>query len=383
MTNSSEHDQAFKPESWDEFCDQLKQLGQTIVANSPDQGLDQTEGFRYLARLTQNALGRFTERPNPLRPAINYGSPRIGGDNPDFIYGSIAVRGGQRYRIRGNRRDAFNIGFGSYYGGLGSGKGLQCSGYVFLNDLAVGDNGDFELTISQEPIEGNWLPMLEASNSILIRQTVLNRGQDRAAELQVELVEGNSHEPVEMNSQDSSKLAPLTAAEFEKSLQFAGLFVGGVVGQFLGWTDSFKTRPNEIHPIDPKLLQFANGDPSTRYHNGYFELCKDEVLLIELDPPDCEYWNIQLANYWLESLDYLDYQTHFNHANAAVDDDGKVRLAISQRNPGVENWMDTAGHSRGCIAMRWIKADQESLARTKLVSYQQLQESSAKDLLAS
>ena len=56
----------FDPASWDAFCDSLKVAGQTILSNSPDTGLDQTEGYRYLARITQQALARFIERPNPL-----------------------------------------------------------------------------------------------------------------------------------------------------------------------------------------------------------------------------------------------------------------------------------------------------------------------------
>ena len=88
-----------------------------------------------------------------------------------------------------------------------------------------------------------------------------------------------------------------------------------------------------------------------------------------LDPPPSEYWNLQITNHWLESLDYLDYRTHYNHANAQVDDDGKVRLYIAQTDPGVANWIDTAGHCRGCISMRWIKAEEDRNAATRLVKF--------------
>ena len=348
----------FDPAEWDAFCDGLKKTGQQIMAHTPDNGLDQTEGFRYLARLTQHALGRFVERGNPLAPQFDYNAPRIGGDNPDFVYASASIRGGHRYCIRGRREQAFNIGFGSYYGGLGSGQGLQCSGYVFLNDLQVEDDGSFEIVVSEQEQPGNWLPVTAQSNAILIRQTVLDRRHDNPADLSIELLESDvTIEP----------LPPLTVEAFSQSLQLAGLFVGGVVGQFLGWSNDFKQRPNQLQPINPELLKFAQGDPSTRYHNGYFELADDEALVIELDPPACEYWNLQLANHWLESLDFLEYNTHINQFSAVLSDDGKVRAVVAKHDPGVANWLNTAGHQRGCLSMRWVKAEQQSIARTQVV----------------
>ena len=117
-------DKLFDDSSWNAFCDQLRDAGRQILQNAPDDNLDRVEGFRYLARLTSHALGQFTERPNPLRPEFDYRAPRIGGDNPDFLYGSCSITGAREYVIRGNRQQAFNVGFGSYYGGLGAALGL-------------------------------------------------------------------------------------------------------------------------------------------------------------------------------------------------------------------------------------------------------------------
>jgi len=354
----------FDNSSWNAFCDQLRDAGEQILANAPDSELDRVEGFRYLARLTSHALGRFSERPNPARPEISYNAPRIGGDNPDFLYGSCTIRGEHDYVLRGNREQAYNVGIGSYYGGLGSGKGLLCSGYLLLNDLEVDAQGNFEIQVSREEKAGNWLPLLQESNAILIRQTVLDRAGDTPANLTIQCLAGEAA---------VTALEPLQAEAFEKSLQLAGLFVGGVVGQFLHWTNTFKAASNEIHPLDPSLLAFAQGDPNTSYNNGYFELAAGEVLEVELAPPACDYWNLQITNHWLESLDYLDYRTHYNHGNARVDSDGKVRLYIARTDPGRPNWIDTAGHDRGCIALRWIKAEGEAGVKTRLTTLEALQ----------
>jgi len=355
MDNNS----AFDEKSWDEFCSNLQQAGQQILNNTPDDDLDKAEGYRYLARLTHSALGRFIESPQPLRPSFSYNSPKIGGDNPDYLYGSATISGQYDYIIRGKVNDAFNVGIGSYYGGLGAGKGLLCSGYLILSDLKKDKEGNFEIVVSKTEQGDNWLPLVAESNSLLVRQTVLDRLTDQPADLSIELLN--------IESIDIKPPQPLNGKKFEKSLQTAGMFVGGVVGQFINWTNTFKQNPNQILSTDPKLLEFAEGDPNTLYYNGYFDLAEGEALEVTLDPPVCEYWNLQVANYWLESLDYMDYNTNFNHSNAKKDTDGKVRIIISKSDPGAQNWIDTAGHDRGCISMRWIKAERDSQPETRLI----------------
>ena len=37
--------------------------------------------------------------------------------------------------------------------------------------------------------------------------------------------------------------------------------------------------------------------------------------------------------------------------------DGSVRFVIAHRDPGVPNWLDTAGHQRGTVGVRWVGPD--------------------------
>ena len=61
----------------------------------------------------------------------------------------------------------------------------------------------------------------------------------------------------------------------------------------------------------------------------------------------------QLANPWMESLDYASHQASLNHRTAHADADGRVRCVISLRDPGVHNWLDTAGWNGGSLCARW------------------------------
>ena len=89
--------------------------------------------------------------------------------------------------------------------------------------------------------------------------------------------------------------------------------------------------------------------------------------MIELVPPDCDYWNLQIGNHWLESFDYMHHDTHVNHESAVAGPDGTVRIVVAHRDPGVPNWLDTAGHTRGALALRWVGASEIPEPATRVV----------------
>jgi hypothetical protein len=343
--------------AWRDFCRALERAGEAVIGAAPDDAFDRAEGLRYVSRLATHALVSCVERSDPAAPVLSESSPKIGGDNPDYVYGGATLSGRYAYRLRGRRGDEVRLGIGTYYGALGTPQGLQCSGYLTSEALSVDPDGRFEIHIScDEPAAaGNWLPMRPETNQLTIRQTLLRRREQQPARFELSRLDAGPGPQ------------PLEAERFAGQLGRAGGMVEGIVRQFLGWTAAFAARPNEIHPIDPALLAFASGDPATRYSNGYFELGPDEALVIDLDPPACDYWNLQVANHWLESLDFMHHTTHYNHDTVTANADGSVRLVVAREDPGVANWIDTAGHARGCIAMRFVGADRDEIARTRVV----------------
>ena len=111
----------------------------------------------------------------------------------------------------------------------------------------------------------------------------------------------------------------------------------------------------------------AGGDPKIAYYHSFFELEDDEALVVNLYPPECDYWNIQVSNYWLESLDYRYYQIHLNLHTAIYRDDGSVQVVISKRDPGVPNWLNTTGHNVGTMCVRWLGAKEHPTPEVQLV----------------
>jgi hypothetical protein len=344
-TENEVHERLASGEAWNDFCDRLKQAGELIQTAAPDDDFDRAEGYRYLARLTHHFLRSSLDEADPAKAILSTTSPKIGLDNPDYVYAGARLSPDYTYRLTGSLNDVALLGIGVFSGALGTPAGLVRDGYITTNELEVED-GRFELLLSRTPQEGNWLPLGEKSNALNIRQTVLRRREQKPASL--ELARVDSGDPP----------APLEPASLVQTLDRVSQTVPGIVTQFIGWSQSFQDHPFEIREIDPKFLAVAQGDPNTTYHYSYWELEDDEVYTVVLEPPArFDYWNLQIGNHWLESFDYLHYDTHVNHETAVVEDDGRVRIHISAKDPGRPNWLDTAGHRRGALALRWVGAD--------------------------
>ena len=331
---------------WDEFCERMKATGHKVLAAAPDDPLDRAEGLRYVARLARGFLRDLVADAQPARvPFVPGEWLKIGLDNPDYVYFSAKLDTGGCYVLRGELADAARIGFGIYSGALGTPTGLVCDGYLDSEALSLDERGRFEIPIGRDEEPGKGLRMGPATNALNARITLLRRAEQRLPELEL------------VRLDPAAKPPPLDPAAFSRGLDRVGLVLDGTVGQFLNWTKAFHAHRHAVVEIDPKLSAMAQGDPKTRYFYSYWEIGEDEAFVVDLEPPPCEYWNLQIGNHWLESFDFMSFRTHVNQETAVADQHGGVRVVIARRDPGVPNWLDTAGHARGGLALRWVGAE--------------------------
>jgi hypothetical protein len=351
---------------WDDFCDQLKEIGHEIVLadTAPDNLLDRAEGWRYLARLTRAGLHSFLDPSTREKPeftaVVGVSMVKIGMDNPDNVYMSARVDGRGTYRIRCQRNTVHFLGFGSQAGGYGSTGNLQTTGSFDASRVAVDDAGWFEVIACATPQPGNWLPMTADTNMIQARQTFADRANETLPVLQIERIDADMPVP------------PFDPLDVDRGLQGAAWFVRGTAGKFAQWAEDFRQHPNTLPRFDPEIAYAAGGDPKIAYYHSYFELQDDDALVVELHPPECEYWNFQLANYWLESLDYRYYRIHINQHTAHYNDDGSVTAIISSQDPGKPNWLNTTGHARGTMCVRWLGATEHPVPKTQVCKLAEL-----------
>ncbi|MBW2384916.1 MAG: DUF1214 domain-containing protein [Deltaproteobacteria bacterium] len=351
--------------TWADFCDALKRAGDVVLREgSPADAFERAEGFRYLSRLTRVALESYVEFADPRHPVLRrpaHETVKIGADNPDNYYQSTALSGEYEYRIRGQRGTIHYLGLGTYIGHYGSGGRMGQSGYIEAADLKIDADGGFEIILSCDQKQGsNWLRMEPDTSSLIVRQTYQDRSREQIARLEIERI--GSDGPPE----------PLSPGFLDAGLRTAAAYVAGTSSLFCDWSESFHERINELPPLDPAIATAAHGDPHIQYYHGYWELGQGQALVIEATPPRCDYWNFQLNNHWMESLDYRYHRIDVNHHGAHYEDDGSIRLVVAHEDPGHPNWLDTAGHSRGTMCLRWIRADEHPQPSTRVVPLEAL-----------
>lgn len=346
-------------EMWSRFCDMLRDAGDEIRRPGIDDPLDVAEGYRMLTRLLRGNLEGSLEYGTPTHPHLIctcHETIKIVAENPDNLYLGSSISGRYTYRLWGTRGSArwlsFNVFARGGFGGGGSGVGAT----LHERDMVMGPGGEFELFLTPERRGPNWLRIEPDSTSLVVRQTFLHKGVDPPAELHIERLDADGTPP-----------PPLTAHQLERSLVHAGLYLEGITAIGATWAERNRAYPNRFVDVQEDDTR-AFKDPQITWHQAYFEIGDDEALVVEFTPPACDYWMIALHNFWMETLDYRYHQCVLNSAGAHVEPDGSVRCVIASTDPGVPNWLDTAGHSHGVVGVRWVGDDvTDVLPDTRLV----------------
>ena len=350
--------------SWEEFCDTLKAAGTALVFNgAPQDSFSQAEGYRYLSRLTRAGLEAFIEYADPAYPVFRrmvHETVKLGADNPDNYYQNAQISGDYEYVITGNRKTAHYLGFATQRGSYGKGEGMKPAGALEAADMDIEADGSFEIILSKNKRGKNWLPMTDDTSLVIVRQTFMDRETEQLAEVKIERL-GDAVEP-----------RPVTPKLIDEGFNTAGLFVAGAPLLFAKWANGFKKSPNQLPLFDPETSTNAGGDPQIAYYHSYWKLDEDEALVIEVTPPECEYWNFQLNNYWMESLDYRYHTIHINKHTAQYEPDGSVKVVVAHTDPGMPNWINTVGHNEGTMCWRWVKADDWVQPGTRVVKLSEL-----------
>jgi hypothetical protein len=358
--------QLLSGETWEQFCDVLKRAGnQVLRPETPANAFDRAEGWRYLTRLLRIGLEMFVEAGTAEFPTFmvpSHETAKIGADNPDMAYLAARISGRYRYRVWGTRGSVSSINFSTKRGGYDQGGKLLPSGFIDTSTLAVDSDGRFELLLSCDPQPGNWLRLDTDTVQLLVRQVFLDRRTEKPAQIFIECLDTRDQAP-----------PPLDPPTLHANLTRTAAFVENTARTFADWAQSYLPCENQLPPADQGLCQSVGGDPNIFYYHSSWSLKDDEALIIELDEvPPCEYWNFQINNYWMESLDYRYLRICLNKHSAQLRTDGSLRIVLAHRDPGIPNWLSTAGHNQGTMAWRWIGAPHPAHPRTRVLKLAEL-----------
>ena len=82
-----------------------------------------------------------------------------------------------------------------------------------------------------------------------------------------------------------------------------------------------------------------------------------------------------LTNDLYETTDWYNHHSSLNDAQATPDADGVLRVVVAGRDPGVPNWLDTAGNPTGVIQGRWFQCDTQPVPSIRKVALADLRKS--------
>jgi len=333
-------------EAWNDFCDALKRAGRIIHEAHPGAARnDRAAGYRYLSGLVDAAIRFSVDFADPAAPRF-FRSPDTrnpwGGENADNQYQIAGVRADAAYRMTGTRGSAFELlievkeGFMQ----LGDDRIFET---VTGADLAVAADGTFEILFSatrREGHRGNWVRMHPDTKLIVIRQYFLDWEREVPATFRLERV-----------GQEGARATPLGAARMAEVLDDAGEWVERSASVWNQWVERIRAdhRPGQIAPA----VKYVGGADTIRYGNDTYRLAVDEAMIVETDVPKARYWAFQLCGLWFEGRDYGNRATSINNHQAVIDRDGRFRCVLAHEDPGVPNWLDTAGHVDGLLQYRW------------------------------
>jgi hypothetical protein len=96
---------------------------------------------------------------------------------------------------------------------------------------------------------------------------------------------------------------------------------------------------------------------------GHYDLSpvdgRDQAMIVTVPASDCAYQAIQIGSRWYISTDYEHHQTSLTKAQSHADPDGMFRYVVSERDPGIANWLETCGHPQGVMMLRWQRVSRD------------------------
>jgi hypothetical protein len=335
---------------------ELQQALDTLETSfaSPEWKLRTAQDFAEARRMLLHTLLHGLEAWLEADPARPFFVPFINqhkkllGDNPDARYFSAVIDDQHSYRIRGNLAGATYTSFTLELSASSDGSGIGST----LNDtqFTADENGDYEIIISAQKVDGNWMPMSKGASSITTRhyyerKQSINNDRMHHIPLDIRNIERVPPRPSPNDTDIAAGIRRVTT--FVK---------GNVITLNSENSPAWVSRtPNQFSP--PKKDDSHNDITYAARDNVYsmapFVLGPNQALLIRGQFPRCRFSNVVLFNRFLQTLNYEERTISLNRAQTVQDTDGKFEMIVAHKDPGRPNWLDTEGRPYGLMFWRF------------------------------
>jgi hypothetical protein len=309
-----------------------------IITSAPHVLTEQdlAEGYEYLAGSIQASmrLAWAYERNFPAFISSTGPYTKMGLDNPDTLYLHSYLRDDSEYVITGQRGSTTDLNFQIMNGDYSP---VQVPDSLTAFDdraLQIGPDGAFEFRL--RPPAG--------SAMLAVREVYSDWTNERRGIIRIHRDGMAGAAPSRMT--DTSAQA--------KKYGVAGKILLSRLRTFLAFPEWFYLK-EPVNTLTPPRV--TPGGLSTQFSSaGHYDLADDQAMIVTVPAAGKEvapYQGIQLGSMWYISLDYINHQTSLTADQARIDPDGMLRFVISERDPGVTNWLECTGHRRGYVQLRW------------------------------
>ena len=325
------------------FAEAIAEAERVIAAAPHIRGpQDLIEGQDYLAggirASIQMAWAYDRDFPYFVRSTGPY--TKMGLDNPDTLYFHAWLRDDAEYVVTGRRGSTADLSFqvldGSY-------SPVNVPGSLAAFDdraIEIDQDGSFEIRFGPGLSGRNAFPLAPGSAMLVVREVFSDWATERPGMLRIHRADRAGQAP-----------PSLTMETIAKRYAVAGKMLVGRIRTFLAFAERFYLN-QPVNTLTPPRL--TPGGLATQYSSvGHYELADDQAMVVTVPAGDAPYQGLQLGSMWYVSLDYINHQTSLTVPQARVDPDGMIRYVISERDPGLANWIERTGHDRGYVQLRW------------------------------
>ena len=339
-----------RPQLTKSFADAVIEAEQLITtAPHVETEQDLREGYDYLAGMIRQAISSAwafdRDFPYFIRSATPY--TKVGLDNPDTLYFSARIRDDAEYVVTGVRGTTTDLSFQILNGNYTPAEVPDSLNAFDDRDIEIAPDGTFELRFGPQRADAgpNYFALGPGASMLLARE-VYSDWTATPGTLRIQRVDKIGAAPPE----PSADLMP-------KRMAAAGKSLVSQIKTFLAFPEWFYLKLPVNTMTEPRLTP---GGLATQYSSaGHYELAEDQALIVTVPASDAPYQGFQLGTMWYLSMDFVNHQTSLTADQARHDPDGMLRFVVSERDPGLANWLECTGHRRGYLQIRWQRTSRE------------------------
>jgi hypothetical protein len=315
---------------------------------------DLAEGYDYLAGNIRASLQLAWAYQRDFPYFVSSAGPQVklGLDNPDALYFHSYLRDDAEYVVTGRRGTTADLSFQVLAGDYSPVEVPDSLSAFDDRAIEISPGGTFEVRFGPGNPGPNYFPLGPGSAMLVVREVYSDWDTERRGCISIHRAGRAGCAP-----------PPADTALTAKRYRVAGKILLSRLRTFLAFPEWFYLKLPVNTMTEPRPT--PGGLASQFSSAGHYDLGDEAAMIVTVPAAGqrtAPYQGIQLGSMWYISLDYISHQTSLTADQARIDPDGRMRFVISERDPGLANWLECTGHRRGYVQIRWQRLARELAA---------------------